>query len=54
MKFYILMEILDEDAPPASSVQPLWASLKNDNDTADRHENRQLFFVTLLDNLKMF
>jgi hypothetical protein len=29
----------------------LWASLKNDNDTADRQENRQNFTWTVLDCL---
>jgi len=27
----------------------LWASLINDNDIADRHENHQQFFATVLD-----
>ena len=29
----------------------LWASLKNDNNTADRHENRPIYFTTVLDCL---
>lgn len=32
---------------------PLWASLKNDNDTADRHENRQKILWIVLDCLKI-
>ena len=42
-----------ENPPTSFSCKTLWASLKSDNDTADRHENCQKYFTKALDCFKM-